>query len=865
MKKNRLNIITTLLSITLLLVTNITTIKADVDSDVLVINNVDDWNQLASDCELDSYSKGLVVSLAQTIIFEDNFKSIPYFNGTFNGNGHTLKTISIESSKINDGVFRITGKEAVIDNLIIEIDGKHDSNCFGVVGYNQGKISNLTVRANIEGFSETGIIAGYNSVNGEIENCEVSGKLTAQSFVGGIVGKNYGIINSCVNKAAINNEIKKEDLDISTISIETITSTADQTTITDIGGIAGTNYGTIKDCVNNSIIGHEHIGYNVGGIAGSQAGFISNSINKANVFGRKEIGGIVGQMEPAMYLIFQEDYLQRMSNEIKVINKDVNALVDELSAAKDVNTKHVENLISDLNAAKDALDLLLKDFWNVDKTKFDNAATALSASLSNALSTAKLMNEYNNGEADSIGNMIKRINDELEGLADTGVNFAESLTEEKDVYRDISNLDKDSDIEGKVLKCENYATIDGDINVGGIAGAMSIENNMDPESDIDIIGLTSLDASYNVRAVIDDCNNNGSVVIKRMNAGGICGNQTVGLIKRNINYGMLNCKDCDYVGGIVGYSTSYINNNYAKCFVYGHDYVGGIAGSALKGENNGSLAQILEYNASAGGIFGNYGDIHNTLVENTTEIKNNWYVYHDLAAIDGISYDKKAYYISSEEVVDLDIDEELKKVNVVFMDDDEIVFKKTLNYGETMSIEDVPDYIASENEYRVWDNFDINKLVNIKKDILFTCSYSDVYPSISTNEEPIPYVVVTGEFQKNDIVTAYITDENPTNLENNFVTYYIHLTVFENARVDSYRLYANNFENYKVYAKYDDGWKEVNHEVDGRYAVVDSIDAETISIVEIKDNSIYIILAVSALAVIIIVLIVVRSKKKKKK
>lgn len=36
-----------------------------------------------------------------------------------------------------------------------------------------------------------------------------------------------------------------------------------------IGGIAGTNTGTVTGCMNSAEIGYLHTGYNVGGIAGS--------------------------------------------------------------------------------------------------------------------------------------------------------------------------------------------------------------------------------------------------------------------------------------------------------------------------------------------------------------------------------------------------------------------------------------------------------------------------------------------------------------------------------------------------------------------------------------------------------------------
>ena len=37
---------------------------------------------------------------------------------------------------------------------------------------------------------------------------------------------------------------------------------------------------------------------------------------------------------------------------------------------------------------------------------------------------------------------------------------------------------------GKAKSCENFGSVNGDLNVGGIAGAMAIEHDSDPEDEI---------------------------------------------------------------------------------------------------------------------------------------------------------------------------------------------------------------------------------------------------------------------------------------------------------------------------------------------------------------------------------------------
>ena len=67
---------------------------------------------------------------------------------------------------------------------------------------------------------------------------------------------------------------------------------------TDIGGIAGFSNGVIQSCKNVGNVGYEHMGYNVGGIVGRQSGYLDGCKNTGIVNGRKDVGGIAGQLEP---------------------------------------------------------------------------------------------------------------------------------------------------------------------------------------------------------------------------------------------------------------------------------------------------------------------------------------------------------------------------------------------------------------------------------------------------------------------------------------------------------------------------------------------------------------------------------------
>ena len=55
---------------------------------------------------------------------------------------------------------------------------------------------------------------------------------------------------------------------------------------------------------------------------------------------------------------------------------------------------------------------------------------------------------------------------------------------------DAAQVDIDAVTQGKVFGCSNSGSVYGDINVGGVAGAMAIEQALDPEGDLQV-GVSS--------------------------------------------------------------------------------------------------------------------------------------------------------------------------------------------------------------------------------------------------------------------------------------------------------------------------------------------------------------------------------------
>lgn len=145
------------------------------------------------------------------------------------------------------------------------------------------------------------------------------------------------------------------------VNLSTIRSTENAPACTDIGGIAGASSGILQSCINNGDVGYEHVGYNVGGIAGRQTGWLDSCVNNGTIRGRKDVGGICGQMEPRLTLLFDSDSLDDLWDELDTLQalmekaiSDAEGVSDDVSARMtgiSDSADTVRNAASDLSDA----------------------------------------------------------------------------------------------------------------------------------------------------------------------------------------------------------------------------------------------------------------------------------------------------------------------------------------------------------------------------------------------------------------------------------------------------------------------------------------------------------------------------------
>jgi hypothetical protein len=116
---------------------------------------------------------------------------IPWFGGTFDGNGHVIRNLHIQGGRYL-GLFGQLGPGAIISNLALEavnVNGTGD--CVGgLVGWNEGSITSSYSAGSVSGDADVGGLVGWNG--GSITSCYSTGLVSGIGHVGGLVGSNLG-------------------------------------------------------------------------------------------------------------------------------------------------------------------------------------------------------------------------------------------------------------------------------------------------------------------------------------------------------------------------------------------------------------------------------------------------------------------------------------------------------------------------------------------------------------------------------------------------------------------------------------------------------------------------------------------------
>ena len=842
----------------------------------------------AENCRLDSYSRNLsVVLLVDIDLTGVDFAGIPIFCGNFDGNGHIVSGLSITRDGSSMGLFRYVDTSAVIQNLTVSGEVTPDgsrSAVGGIAGHNAGKIQNCFFDGTVSGSDDVGGIAGINAITGIIDGCHSEGVITGDHRVGGVVGNNLGVVRSCNNRSGVNTTAEENQIKLSDISIDTITGSESVSTVTDIGGIAGTSSGIIRQSKNRGNVGYQHMGYNVGGIAGTQTGYLYKCVNFAQVYGRKEVGGIVGQMEPTTFIEYTEDTMQILQSQLGTVS---NLTGQAFSTIQDGNSDmgvQVDDLYNSLVDAKDALDTLLPNGdepYPPDRDTIDAAINNANSSLAAAGSSLYAIMDSVNDTADSLSRIMRSIAGQINAMSATVGSASQNLG---GTIEDISDRDTAEILSGKVEKCTNSGAVLGDLNAGGVVGAIAYENRLDPENDLQIGGNNSMNFDTQLRAVILGCENSGSVTAKRQNVGGIVGWMGLGLAKDCLSTGSIDAEDADYVGGVAGKSDGYIRQCSAKSAITGNAYVGGIAGEGLTVTDCRSMVQLTgsEKTGAVLGLKGEHSGFLKSESDDTDEtaeatVTGNYYltVGSDIGAIDGVSYADSAQPLEHDDFVELEgVDPIFKVISVRFVYDDGMMHTVTLTPGEALSPDSIPKLPEKAGCVGRWDGLADADLSDIRFDVSFPAVYTAEWETVQSKplgESKLPTLLAQGQFSDNTPIQLTQMTKGPApGVNDKFLEGYAFALPTGTADALRY-LPETEQKNIRVMVKGADGsWREVSHTQDGSYLVfaIEDGDESFCLIGSVKKSVSWLPITGAggaAAVVLLVVILLVHHRRKKKK
>uniref|UniRef100_UPI004028D8B7 GLUG motif-containing protein n=1 Tax=Gemmiger formicilis TaxID=745368 RepID=UPI004028D8B7 len=237
------------------------------------------WAELTADIDLSSVcseEKGTWTPIGT---------SSSRYSGTFNGANYTISGLNIKNTSSDtdyQGLFGFVDSEGTVQNLTVSGNVSGNNYIGGVVGYNGGTVENCYNTGSVKGNSYVGGVVGYNS--GLVKNCYNTGSVSGpdsgtSNYVGGVVGYNYGgRVENCYNTGAVSGSGNR------------------------VGGVVGYNSGVVglnsggnvENCYNTGSVNGSAASSNVGGVVGRNDGTVKNCYNTGKVTGSSSVGGVVG-------------------------------------------------------------------------------------------------------------------------------------------------------------------------------------------------------------------------------------------------------------------------------------------------------------------------------------------------------------------------------------------------------------------------------------------------------------------------------------------------------------------------------------------------------------------------------------------
>ena len=330
-----------------------------------------------------------------------------------------------------------------------------------------------------------------------------------------------------------------------------------------VGGVVGSNYkyggtATISNCYNTGTV--SGTGDYVGGVVGnnSYGSSINNSCNTGSVSGTGDyVGGVVGSSESTISNCYNTGTVRG--------DWQVGGVTGYTGEDASIQSCHNKGTVRGKSEVGGITGLIEHDYAYTDEV---------------------LVNCYNTGDiygSDCIGGVVGKVDlfyydeePEYGCKAESMIDALENVRDEESVYAIIKN-------------CYNLGSVNGEKEVGGIAGC-SLSGKLNACCNTGEISGTGDYVGGVVgssESTISNCYNTGVVSGTGDYVGGVAGHNSSGTISNCYNTGVVSGTD-NYAGGITGsnVATGYFENSQVICcYNIGHIYCNGSYVGAICGYN----------------------------------------------------------------------------------------------------------------------------------------------------------------------------------------------------------------------------------------------------------------------------------------
>ncbi|MCQ2121242.1 MAG: hypothetical protein MJY78_05370, partial [Fibrobacter sp.] len=496
------------------------------------------------------------------------------YAGTFDGmdaegNAHVISGLYFNDGNADFvGLFGYIGENAKVQNVgVVDSYFKGKQYVAGVVGYNDGDLSNVYNTGAVSGEYDVGGVVGYN--DDDLTNVYNTGTVSGTDDVGGVVGENIGTVSNVYNTGMVSG-------------------------IDGAGSVVGYNAGSIANAYYDKDVACANCGSRIGGTTGKTTAELA-ALDVASAFDDSEGNWNAGySITSNGWWKYAFPSLKGVGTAPTFVKLDPDAIEVEISNVEElflfaefVNAGNTLNgrLTADIVVNENLLgtdDANVKDDGTFDMEAYKSAHANAEPRAWTPIGTASTPYRGIFDGKDAEGN-VHTI---------SGLYFIDENARGVGLFGYIG---------GKHAKIQNVGVVDsyigGRFEVGGVVG-------------------------HNEGSTVSNVYNTGSVILVAAagsfvaeNAGGVVGYNVSGTVSNVYNTGVLGCTTpCNGVGGVVGDNGGTVSNVYNTGAVNGQIGVGGVVG-----DNGGTVSNV--YNTGAvssegrfvGGVVGlnTYGTVSN--------------------------------------------------------------------------------------------------------------------------------------------------------------------------------------------------------------------------------------------------------------